>query len=53
MIARRELLATSVLATMFPDFIETGLDVWMAAYDWHVKHGQPINVGRDLAGRWC
>src|SRR5215831_3131841 len=102
MIARRELLATSVLATMFggeqmsdrqaadivnalkdlrmsienqqvfsdigvvrqrmvdylkaqakfPDFIEVGIDVWMAAYDWHVKHLQQINVGRDQAGRY-
>ena len=102
MIARRELLTTSVLATMFggeqmsdrqvtdivtalkdlrasidnqqifsdigqvrqkmvdylkaqqkfPDFIEVGIDIWMAAYDWHVKHLQPILVGRDQVGRY-
>jgi hypothetical protein len=36
----------------FPDFMEVGIDVWMAAYDWHVKHVQPITVGRDGGGRY-
>ncbi|HZR24736.1 MAG TPA: hypothetical protein VFA59_14175 [Vicinamibacterales bacterium] len=36
----------------FPDFIEVGSDLWMDAYDWHVRHLQPLNVGRDLQGRY-
>jgi hypothetical protein len=36
----------------FPDFIEVGSDVWLAVYDWHVRHQQPITSGRDAAGRY-
>jgi hypothetical protein len=36
----------------FPDFIEVGADLWVAAYDWHVRHLRPITVGRDQAGRY-
>ena len=36
----------------FPDFIETGSDVWFGVYDWHVKHLQPMNFGRDPNGRY-
>src|SRR5262249_47419675 len=36
----------------FPDFIEVGIDVWMAAYDWHVRFQQPLTVGRDASGRY-
>jgi hypothetical protein len=36
----------------FPDFIDVGLDVWFAVYDWHVKHLQPLVIGRDGNGRY-
>jgi hypothetical protein len=36
----------------FPDFIEVGIDVWLAAYDWHIKWQQPAAVGRDAANRY-
>jgi hypothetical protein len=36
----------------FPDFIEVGVDVWLTAYDWHVKHLQPMTIGRDREGRY-
>jgi len=36
----------------FPDFIEVGVAVWMDVYDWHVRHLQPLNVGRDQQGRY-
>lgn len=36
----------------FPDYIEVGIDIWMLAYDWHVKHMQPLTVGRDPSGRY-
>jgi hypothetical protein len=36
----------------FPDFIEAGVDVWFAVHDWHVKHLQPITIGRDAGGRY-
>jgi hypothetical protein len=36
----------------YPDFLEVGVGVWEALYDWHVKHQQPI-VARMLAdGRY-
>lgn len=35
-----------------PDYIEVGSDVWLAAYDWHVRWQQPLNVGRDGVGRY-
>ena len=36
----------------FPDFIEVGSDVWLAVHDWHVRHLQPITLGRDATGRY-
>ena len=36
----------------FPDFIEVGVDAWFAVYDWHVRHLQPITLGRDASGRY-
>ena len=36
----------------FPDFLEVGVDVWFAVYDWHVRHLQPITFGRDPSGRY-
>ena len=34
----------------FPDFIDVSLDVWMGAYDWHVRLQQPLVLGRDVNG---
>jgi hypothetical protein len=39
-------------AGKFPDFIEVGTDVWLAVHDWHVRHLQPITMGRDGTGRY-
>jgi hypothetical protein len=36
----------------FPDFIDVGVDIWMAAHDWHVRFQQPLTVGRDGLGRY-
>lgn len=35
-----------------PDFIEVGSDVWFGAHDWHIRWQQPLNLGRDAAGRY-
>jgi len=35
-----------------PDFIEVGLDLWFAIYDWHIRWQQPIVMGRDPNGRY-
>ena len=35
----------------FPDFIETGSDIWQQVYDWHVRFQQPIALGRTPDGR--
>jgi len=35
-----------------PDFIEVGLDVWFAIYDWHIRWQQPLSLGRDAVGRY-
>jgi hypothetical protein len=35
-----------------PDYIEVGLDVWFAIYDWHIRWQQPLSVGRDVVGRY-
>jgi|RhiMethySRZTD1v2_1073278.scaffolds.fasta_scaffold2213232_2 hypothetical protein len=34
-----------------PDYIEVGTDQWFAAYDWHVRWQQPLNVNRSANGR--
>jgi len=36
----------------FPDFIDAGVDLWQAVYDWHVKHRQPVNMTRLPDGRY-
>jgi hypothetical protein len=36
----------------FPDYIDVGVDVWFAVYDWHIRHLQPITLGRDSSGRY-
>jgi hypothetical protein len=38
--------------TKFPDFMELGVEVWFGVYDWHVRHLQPIALGRDPNGRY-
>ena len=39
-------------AQKYPDYIEVGLDVWDAVYDWHVKHQQLIQTARTADGRY-
>ena len=36
----------------YPDFIEVGMNVWYALYDWHVRWKQPITLGRDASGHY-
>ena len=36
----------------YPDFIEVGISVWDALYDWHVHYQQPINMVRSDDGRY-
>jgi len=36
----------------FPDFIDVGLDVWFGVHDWHIRHLQPLVLGRDSSGRY-
>ena len=36
----------------FPDFIDAGVDVWEAVYDWHVRNRQPISTTRLPDGRY-
>jgi len=36
----------------FPDFIDISPDVWTSVYDWHVRMGQPLMLGRDAGGRY-
>jgi len=36
----------------FPDFIEIGMGVWEALFDWHVKYQQPVNMSRGADGRY-
>jgi hypothetical protein len=36
----------------YPDFIDAGVDVWTAVYDWHLRHNQPINATRLPDGRY-
>jgi hypothetical protein len=36
----------------FPDFIDVGVDVWMAVHDWQVRVQQPLVLGRDGSGRY-
>lgn len=37
----------------FPEFIEIGINVWDRLYDWHVRHQQPLNIGRRDDGRYA
>lgn len=36
----------------FPDFLEIGVNVWESVYDWHVRHQQPLAIGRTAEGRY-
>ena len=36
----------------FPDFIDVGVDVWMAVHDWQLRVQQPLVLGRDGNGRY-
>src|SRR5262249_28802982 len=36
----------------FPDFIDVGVNVWMAVHDWHIRLQQPLVLGRDATGRY-
>ena len=36
----------------YPDFIEIGIDIWDALYDWHVRHQQPVSMTRTTDGRY-
>jgi hypothetical protein len=37
----------------YPEFIDIGIDIWDALYDWHVRFQQPINVARMADGRYA
>jgi hypothetical protein len=36
----------------FPDYVEVGVNIWFAIYDWHIRQLQPITLGRDTSGRY-
>ena len=36
----------------FPDFIDAGVELWDAVYDWHVRNRQPIVTTRLPDGRY-
>jgi hypothetical protein len=36
----------------YPDFIEIGINVWDALYDWQVRFQQPMNITRSPDGRY-
>jgi hypothetical protein len=36
----------------FPDYLDVGVDIWFGVYDWHIRHLQPITLGRDSSGRY-
>ena len=35
-----------------PNYIEVGAGHWFSLYDWHVRWQQPLNLTRDLLGRY-
>ena len=37
----------------FPDYMEIGIAVWEAVYDWHVRHARPVAVARTPDGRYA
>lgn len=36
----------------YPDYMEVGTDIWESVYFWHVKHRQPLQLGRLNDGRY-
>ena len=36
----------------YPDFMEVGVEVWETAYDWHIRHSQPLQAVRNPDGRY-
>jgi hypothetical protein len=36
----------------FPDYIDVGIDVWQAVYDWHIRNRQAITTTRLPDGRY-
>jgi hypothetical protein len=40
------------LTRHYPDFIEIGIGVWDALYEWHVRFQQPVNMARMTDGRY-
>ena len=34
-----------------PDYIDVGVGLWFAAYDWHIRWQQPLTISRDATGR--
>lgn len=48
----RELYTTFLKANQkFPDFCDVGIGVFYDVWDWHVKHQQPLQVGRNADNR--
>jgi hypothetical protein len=48
----RELFTAFLKANQkFPDFCDVGIGVFYDVYDWHVKHQQPLQVGRNPDNR--
>lgn len=48
----RELFTMFLKANQkFPDFCDIGIAVFYDVYDWHVKHQQPLQVGRNSDNR--
>jgi len=35
-----------------PNYIDVGAGLWLTLYDWHVRWQQPLNLSRDLLGRY-
>lgn len=35
----------------FPEYIDVGTDVFYEAYDWHVRHQQPLQLSRQAGSR--
>jgi len=35
----------------FPEYIDVGVDVFYEAYDWQVRHQQPLQVSRQAGSR--
>ncbi len=35
----------------FPDFCDVGTSVFYDIYDWHIKHREPLQIGRNAENR--